>query len=318
MATVPIPSKTIKPPYGVIWDHMKIGQVVPVLGAGASLVGRAPGAHWTPAAAFLPSGSDLAEFLAAHSSYPEAPDDLAKVASYYSDVAKRPALRRKLRELLTGTYQPGPLHKFLASLDKPQVIVVTNYDTLVEQAFEKIDKPYDLVVYAADSKKKDVNNAVLWRPYGQKLQAVAPNELHIDLKKTTVIFKMHGSIFRSNDKEPDSRTAEELDSFVITEEDYVEFLARMTNNRAIPPIFIPYFTNRCFLFLGYSLRDWNLRVVLRNISKFLKDRTDEDDLPSWAIQSGVSELDRRLWSKRGVDIYDVKVDDFIEEIERCR
>jgi hypothetical protein len=36
---------------------------------------------------------------------------------------------------LTGKrYKPGPLHRFLAEIPAPQVIVVTNYDTLVEQA----------------------------------------------------------------------------------------------------------------------------------------------------------------------------------------
>ncbi len=310
MATAESPQTRIEPPYGVIWRRLKRNGVVPFLGAGASLVGRTADTEWGRESSFLPTGKELAHFLGGESQYPSKDpqdwDDLAKVSSYYSDVSGREDLRLILRELLNRKYSPGPVHEFLASLDGPRVFVVTNYDTLLEQAFEAVGKPYDLVVYASDSKKKDTANTVLWRPSGATPQAVAPNELHIDLKTTTVIFKMHGTVLRD--------TAE-YDSFVITEEDYVEFLSRMTTQTAIPSLFTPYLQERSFLFLGYSLRDWNLRVVLRNISKLLKDRTD--DLPSWAIQYHVSELDRKLWDKRGVQIYDLAIDEFISKLREC-
>jgi hypothetical protein len=107
---------------------------------------------------------------------------------------------------------------------------------------------------------------------------------------------------------------------VITEEDYVEFLSRMTNNAAIPSLFYPYFRERSFLFLGYSLRDWNLRVVLKNLSKYLPKGTassddDEDQLPSWAIQRNPSELERRLWDKRHVSIFDLTLDEFVSTLQ---
>jgi hypothetical protein len=57
------------------------------------------------------------------------------------------------------------LHKLLASVPAPQVIVVTNYDTLVEQAFDLIRKPHDLVIHPAD--RKDIANSILWWPHGE-------------------------------------------------------------------------------------------------------------------------------------------------------
>jgi hypothetical protein len=81
---------------------------------------------------------------------------------------------------------------------------------------------------------------------------------------------------------------------------------------------IDHFRERSFLFLGYSLRDWNLRVVLKNMSKELEKRAaldnDEEPLPSWAIQYSPSELERKLWSKRGVNIFDVAIDDFVARL----
>jgi hypothetical protein len=202
------------------------------------------------------------------------------------------------------------LHEFLAAVPAFLVIVVTNYDTLVEQAFRAAGKPYDLVVYPTD--RKDFANAILWWRHGSAKPVVtAPNELDIDLAKTTVIYKMHGTIFPESD---------EWDNFVITEEDYVEFLSRMTTSTAIPSLFYPYFRERSFLFLGYSLRDWNLRVVLKNLSKYLPKRMadsddDEDQLPSWAIQRDPSELEGKLWAKRRVGIFDQPLDEFVTRMQ---
>lgn len=302
-----------EPPYGIICNRLKMGRVVPFLGAGASLGERAPNAKWDAAdPSFLPSGVELARFLADEAEFParepQERDDLAKVSSYYVDVAGRRTLRERLREVLYHRYRSGPLHEFLAALAVPLVIVVTNYDTLVEEAFHAAGKTYDLVIYPAD--RKDIANSVLWWPHGAaEPLAKAPNELDIDLAKKTVIFKMHGSIVPED---------EGWDSFVITEEDYVEFLSRMTSSGAIPSLFFPYFRERSFLFLGYSLRDWNLRVVLKNLSKYLAKRAtaedDEDRLPSWAIQRNPSELERKLWAKRGVTIFDVGLDEFAAKL----
>ncbi len=299
-----------EPPYGIICNRLKAGKVIPFLGAGASFVGRPSDATWDGAQpTFLPSGLELAHFLADEAEFPSTDprdrDDLAKVSSYYADISGRRTLRERLREVLNHEYQSGLLHEVLASVPTHQVIVVTNYDTLLEQAFRVAGKPYDLVIYPAD--RKDIANAILWWPHGATEPLVkAPNELDIDLAKTTVIYKMHGTI---------SPEADEWDNFVITEEDYVEFLSRMTTSAAIPSLFYPYFRERSFLFLGYSLRDWNLRVILKNLSKYLSKRAanrddDEDQLPSWAIQHNPSELERKLWDKRNVNIFDLALDEF--------
>jgi hypothetical protein len=108
---------------------------------------------------------------------------------------------------------------------------------------------------------------------------------------------------------------------VITEEDYVEFLSRLTMNTAIPAIFYPYFRERSFLFLGYSLRDWNLRVLLKNLSKHLSTRRpmgdgDDEVLPSWAIQMHPSRLEERLWQRNSVNIFDCPLDEFVARVRQ--
>ena len=305
----------MEPPYGEIWDLLKAGRVIPFLGAGASFVGVPADATWNPdLPTFMPSGVDLAHFLANRARFPSQNprdvDDLAKVASYYAEMSGRARLRERLRAVLARDFPVGPLHELLASVSAPQVIVATNYDTLLEQAFRAAGRPYDLVIYPTD--RKDIANSVLWWPHGAPEPRVqTARDLDIDLGATTVIYKMHGTVMRETDR---------WDSFVITEEDYVEFLYRMTNDSAVPALFYEHFRDRSFLFLGYSLRDWNLRVVLKSIKKELpawarqREAGDDEIPPSWAIQRAPSELEQALWLKRGVHIFDVPLDDFVANL----
>lgn len=308
----------VEPPYGVIRRQLKTGKVVPFLGAGASFVGRPPDAKWAPGqSAFLPSGRELSNLLATETSFPDDSqgdkDNLAKVASYYVDVNGRPILRERLRDVLSTDVPCGALHRYLAEVPAPLVIVVTNYDNLVEKAFRSAGKPYDLVVYPAD--RKDIAGGILWWPHGATEPTIrAPNDLarDIDLAKTTVIYKMHGTLDPSDARD---------DNFVITEEDYVEFLSRMTTSTAVPSLFFEHFMERSFLFLGYSLSDWNLRVILKSLNRLLSQtraRPAQDQaqqaLPSWAIQYRPSELEQTLWKHRNVSIFDMTVDSFVAKL----
>jgi len=311
MASAPVPQEIANVPYEIIWAAWKRGEVVPFLGAGASIVNRPLGATFNPRdPKFLPSGWDLSSYLAAASSFPAKEEwekgDLAKVCSYFVDQGGRKDLRYRLRALLNRQYQPGPLHHFIAGVPCPQVIVVTNYDTLLEQAFLEAGKPYDLVVYQAD--RLDIANSLLWWPHG----ATEPKEveaklLDIDLDHTTVIYKMHGTV---------SPQSEKWDNFVITEEDYVEFLSRMTRSAAVPAIFFRHFQERRFLFLGYSLRDWNLRVVLNSLRR--RSTSPENEDKSWSVQLKPSALEEKLWNKKNVNIYNIALDDFTTMMQETR
>ena len=302
------------PPYGIIGNAMKEGTVVPFLGAGANLSGRDTGSWKDEDSPFLPSGAELSDYLARLSEFPsnDAVDrhDLAKVASYYSDVGGRRELRQCLRSIFNRDFAPHTIHLCLAEVaaSNPLLILTTNYDDLTEQACRSID--YDLVTHITD--RDDWAAAVLvWThragdPHPRDPKPIPPAQLdqHVSLGEKTVIYKMHGAV---------DRILNQWDSFVITEDDYVEFLARMTEKTAIPAAFIEYFCRRRFLFLGYSLRDWNLRIVLRDL--FVN--RDKDLGPSWAIQATVPMLEKHLWDSRGVDIYEEDLERFGTELRRA-
>jgi hypothetical protein len=200
----------------------------PFLGAGVNT--RPPDASvWRRGAPFLPRGAELARDLALMNGFPSDDDhdraDLAKVASYGVESLGREWLRGSLRQVFDGEYEPCDIHTYLASLSTPLLIVTTNYDDLTERAFDRAQRPYDLVVHPTDN--DEYAASVLWTKYEARENGpipIKPNLLQVDLAKTTVIYKMHGTVYRH----PPSADGSAWDSYVITEDDYLDFLSRMT------------------------------------------------------------------------------------------
>lgn len=144
------------PPYGIIAQALRVGEVVPFLGAGASAVYRLPeDDRWDATKAFLPFGAELAQRkLAVDANFPDPnlASNLALVASYYEHVeGDRPSLNFALRETFCREFQPGTIHRLLARIDQPLLIVTTNYDDLIEQAFG--NRPFHLVVDRGDKSR---------------------------------------------------------------------------------------------------------------------------------------------------------------------
>lgn len=331
----------VLPPFDEIADLLHDGDVIPFLGAGVN-TRPDPRQNWSPGAPFLPRGAELSRYLAKRYQIPAREDperaDLAKVSSYGAEVMGRDRLRARLRDVFAREYLPCPIHDYLAEIDQPLLIVTTNYDDLAEQAFARRGKPYHLVVHPTD--RSDSEAAILWWPPGAGDPVVeAANSLPLKPGADTIIYKMHGSVYRwpagtaeaeprrngapgqGIDGTPPAGRADpgRLDSFVITEDDYVDFLSRMVSNTAIPVHFVPYFHHRPFLFLGYGLGDWNLRVMLRNLGRVLPDGRGDQPAPprtrrSWAIQFEPSPMEKELWRSRGVRIFDMDIDRFVHRL----
>jgi hypothetical protein len=279
-------------PYPFIRSQLAKGKVIPFLGAGASLVARPAGQPWKPGAAFLPTGAELARYLDDRSGYPSGePVELARVAQYFGGVTGRGGLDDELHEVFSQRCAPGPIHQMLARVPR-LLVVTTNYDDLMEQALVAEGRKHRVVVYRTESPL-----FLYWNGTDPEPQEVSANELTFDLADAPVVFKMHGAM---------NREAPQRGSYVITEDDYVEFLARLSTTTAIPVAFAEPFRRSHFLFLGYGLRDWNLRVVLHQIYQRWPRR-----YASWAIQQKADALERAFWARRDLTIYEVSVDEFV-------
>jgi hypothetical protein len=66
-----------------------------------------------------------------------------------------------------------------------------------------------------------------------------------------------------------------------------------------------------FLFLGYALRDWNLRVLLNRLWG-----EEKVGYRSWAVQPEAPPLEVESWRRRDVDLFDVPLDEYVETLAR--
>ncbi len=298
---------------------MLLGNVVPVLGAGANLCDRTSGQHWSPGAS-LPDGAELAYWLAQKLKCDVAnTGDLLSVSQYAGVIRGVGPLYVQLRELFNrDSYAIPSLHRFVAGLParlekrglppRHQLIVTTNYDELLERALEEAGEPFDVVRYLANGPDrgrfvhepsdsdpdKERGPHVIRTP--RKYGAVSP-------EIRTVVLKIHGGL--------DRRDAAH-DSFVITEDDYIDYLTRTSPNELIPAKLLAKLLNSHFLFLGYAMRDWNLRVLLHRIWT-LRDLTWE----SWAVQRTVEAFDKKMWAMQRVELREMLLSDYVRDLSVC-
>jgi hypothetical protein len=288
--------------YKNVVNFMLDGRIVPFLGAGANLCGRRHDAVWhAHRSDFLPSGAELSRHLAKQFDCPE-DGDLTRVSEYVSMTTGSGALYEHLHILFNRDYPPTPLHTLLAQVpalirakgfpSKYQLIVSTNYDDLLERAFRDVGEPFDLVTYIADGQQR--GKFLHTPPTGGSTLIEIPNQYReLSLERRTVILKIHGAVDRAA---PDG----ENDSYVITEDHYIDYLTRTELANLIPVTLAAKLRKSHFLFLGYGLRDWNLRVILHRIAGEQKL-----SFKSWAIQRQPTDLDHEFWRKRDVDILDL-------------
>jgi hypothetical protein len=295
------------------------GDVVPFLGAGANMIGRSYEVPWTPRES-LPTGKELAEHLAAEQIY-EADDsaDLLHIAQFVATMRGYRRLYKTLHDLFDADFSPTPLHQFLASVptllsgapfaerdpsfSRYQLITTTNYDDTLERAFQAVGEPYDLVSYKAEGPHRC--HFLHWHDDDEPHVIEDANTYYneISLESRTVILKIHGLVVRQPQHD-------EWESFVITEDHYIEYLMRSELSDLLPVRLLERLRNGNLLFLGYALRDWNLRVILQSI-------WHERDLgvPSWAVQLEPDEWDVKFWSRRDIDIYDTALDEYVTALE---
>jgi hypothetical protein len=288
------------------------GRVIPLLGAGVNLVGRPTDSDWR--GHYLPSGAELAAYLASYFEYPTSDlQELIRVSQYASVMTGLGPLYEELHQLLDADYPPTALHHFLAALPgtlrargtpRYQLIMTTNYDDALERAFRALDEPYDVVWYVAEGEHR--GKFYHLQPDGKGRIIDKPNKyLGFALDKRTVIAKIHGAV---------DRLQPERDSYVITEDHYIDYLTHTEVANLVPIQLAAKLRRSHFLFLGYSMRDWNLRVILHRIWG-----QQALDYKSWAIQLDPEPIDSEFWQRRGVEILKIPLEDYVNALtERLR
>jgi SIR2-like protein/TIR domain-containing protein len=300
---------------GTILQHLAEGNLVPFLGS--NLVVGHPGPPGGPPSLFDASelAADLAERFGVKSARPELPG----VAQYVYLTRGEPDLYQALRKILTREYEPGPVHRFLASLpqkleergseNRYQLIVSTNFDRALEQAFDDEREPYDLAVYMASGPDK---GKFVHFPYNEApAPIVEPNRYwrfpigdYGELERT-VIVKIHGAV------DGNVSGYRWRENYVITEDHYIDYLSRSPIENLVPVQILEKLSDSHCLFLGYPVRDWNLRVFLKRIWKGEPIRAR-----SWAIEPTPDALEKEFWAQSHVDVYAADLADYVDELDQ--
>jgi DNA-binding SARP family transcriptional activator len=256
---------------------------------------------------------DATEHLAKTFGYPghNGVAELPRVAQYVATMTGPGPLYDTLHELYSGTLEPGPVHRFVAEmparlreLGAPhQLVVTTGYDLVLEQALTDAGEEFDVVAYVATGR----NRGRFWHlAPGERPRVIEiPNTYatELSLERRTVVLKLHGGVDRD--------TAREWESFVVTEDDYIDYLAHDELANLIPVGLTAKLRRSHFLFLGYALRDWNLRVLLNRLWG-----EEKVGYRSWAVQPEAPPLEIESWRRRDVDVFDVSLDEYVATLER--
>jgi hypothetical protein len=216
------------------------GLCTPFLGAGVNY-------------GLLPLGGDVAKAWAVEFAYPLTPaNDLPSVAQFVATKTRDGIFpRAEFLRLLAA----HPRIEFsesddrllclraLAALDLP-IYLTTNYDNLLGEALRYQGK----AEYRREICRWNKNITAYPSPLKNPADpAYRPNP------RQPLIYHLHGS-------------DQYVHSLVLTEDNYLDFLVNISRNpKILPPRIQEALTTSSLLFIGYSLRDINFRVIHRGL-----------------------------------------------------
>lgn len=283
--------------YSEIVKAMLAGRVVPVLGGEAN---RSTGGGRT-----IPGLDDIAAYLAEAFDSPPEHRDLARVSEYVALMKGVGPLYDGLHDLLDRDFEPGPVHCALAESARllreggvpSQLVVTTNLDLALERAFADAGEELDVVSYIARGRHQ--GRFLHISGDGEGAVVEVPNAYTgIPLGERTVILKLLGQV----DRQPERR----WESFAVTEDDHIDYLAQADISSLVPVTLVAKLRRSHFLFLGYPLRDWGLRVFLHRIWG-----REKVAYRSWAVETAPTPVEQELWRQRGVDVFDVPLEEYV-------
>jgi hypothetical protein len=269
----------------VLISRIKAGKCTPFLGAGAC-------------AKILPLAADIAREWASNHNYPmEDIDDLGNVAQYLA-ITRDPVFpKEKISEMLQSIYPDDfkaieNAHGLLAKLPLP-TYVTTNYDNFMFRAL------------LANGKQP---NRILcqWNAYCDHKEEYILKPEFEPSPSHPLVFHLHG-------------VTEVPESLVLTEDDYVDFLVNVSRdqNTLIPPQIQLAITGSSLLFIGYSLRDWNFRVVFRGLVSQMPKSLRRDSV---AVQlpkgdEYQEEYLNKYFADMNIKVFWGNSDDFLKELK---
>ena len=314
---------------------LKTSRVTIVLGSGASLdPANDIGKPWRSDLGGMPSAGQLAGMLS--ETFGVSQSTLSLTAQLVETWRGTDDLRSQINEIFSRRAQPLVSHEFCASLAdwrlarrRPEdklpyplptrltcpLFVTTNYDTLLEDAFISRGIPFDFLTYDVPDQSGDPRlESFRYDPQVAKDDVARIPFGEVGTEKRVCVIKIHGSAsIRQRDSDPPP--------FVITEDDYIAYLASVRWDDFFPTGIRSHLSRCHYLFLGHSLTDWNLRVMLQQITR--KGWRGRTDYKIWVVKKHVEDFERK-WASSALnsgELIEANLSDFVPRLEEkvtCR
>ena len=194
----------------------------------------------------LPLARDIAREWAEEYGYPLADSyDLARVAQFLAidryEMYPKDAIRRCFQDVPSPDFsEPDEPHGVLADLNLP-IYITTNYDSFMLQALES-------------RQKAPRREFCRWNRFPQVMGEESVFDTGFKpAPATPLVYHLHGC-------------CQTPQSMVLTEADYLDFLICLSSDPTLlPPAIRTALAGTSLLFVGYSLTDWNFRVLFRGL-----------------------------------------------------
>ena len=267
----------------ILIKRIEAKKCTPFIGAGASVPK-------------LPLGKEIASVWAKEYGYPlDDGEDLPRVSQYLAIKDAnfpREEIRNWFKPISPPDFsQPDEPHALLADLNLP-IYITTNYDSFMVDALKNRER----------NPKRELCQ---WFP---EEESKNPSETGAEDQKTDyeptsenpLVYHLHGHY-------------DVLQSMVLTEDDYLNFLANLSTESEItlPSSIRTALADTTLLFIGYSLSDWNFRVLFRGLIGSVKMDTR---YPSVAVQLSPSSLADK--SVEGMNRAQVYLAEYFEKIHK--
>jgi hypothetical protein len=301
------PSKIYRTTLELLADKLLQEKCMIFLGAGASFDHNKPG---------LPTGSELSKDMSEacglewHEYIP-----LSTIGFYYESFSSREILNKFIKGKIDNPkIQPSTtiehlikIIKILEEKNKRTLVMSTNYDRHFELAYKnEFGCEPEVVIYNGGIDPKEHRNKKLHVGLGDFEEC----PMRWVPQKNTCLYKMHGCISKP-----------EGQNLVITEEDYINFLSNALSSDEKKKL-LNYITGeislKTILFVGYSLSDWNFRVIYKAVKEginmesyavqfFDASKSSEEAKKRWKIMTG-------FWEDKRVIIINTDASDFMGDL----
>ncbi|HKQ04644.1 MAG TPA: SIR2 family protein [Blastocatellia bacterium] len=226
-----------------------------------------------------PIASQLSKNLAEKSNYPNRDWwNLQRVAQHFETRLFRSRLVEEIKKEVYVGREPSEILQKLADLEFP-IVITTNYDQLYEQALDKKAEQEKAAGKPATQYRRSVYN-----PNTQNKTKTVDCLRNPDFKQPYIL-KIHGDV-------------DKPESIVLTDEDYIQFVLRMSDKHPYHPFgnnILAHLMKWPTLFIGYSLVDYNLRLLF----KTLRWKLDAAYIPpTYSVDKKPDILIRDVWESQ--------------------